>query len=139
MTDAVGTIASYVYDADDRLVEVRDGQGRTLLKEPLRCPGTAARPNGRAGPGGCDGLPHNPRPGVLHRSQRQRLALRKYENGRLTQTTDPLGNSVHYAYDAAGNLTGVTDERGNTTTFSYDQSGNLTQIQSPSGATTRVF
>jgi YD repeat-containing protein len=40
--------------------------------------------------------------------------------GRLVQRTDPLGNSVTYAYDGNGNLLSFVDPRGNAMTWQYD-------------------
>ena len=46
--------------------------------------------------------------------------------GTLTGITDPNGQTVTHAYNAANGLTGVTDWLGNTTAFGYDPNGNFT-------------
>ncbi len=72
-------------------------------------------------------------------------------DGRVTATTDPLGNSttfeyddagrrtaalghrMSYSYDAAGHQTSSTDAKGNVTTFTYDSAGRLTRTDLPDG------
>lgn len=135
--DAVGLLASYVYDADDRLVEIRDARGQALVKNRYDTLGRLLTQTDGAGNAITIAYPVTTGP-VSYTDPAGNHWRRQYENGRLAQETDPLGNSARYGYDSASNLTGVTDARGNTTTFGYDQSGNLTQSQSPSGATTRI-
>ena len=54
-------------------------------------------------------------------------------SNRITQITDPNGQSIDYSYDSNGNLQGVTDRTGNTTTFAYDELHRLTQVLDPRG------
>ncbi|MEO7100839.1 MAG: tandem-95 repeat protein [Luteolibacter sp.] len=46
--------------------------------------------------------------------------------GRRTAVIDALGNRMTYAYDAAGRQISSTDARGTTTTFTYDSAGRQT-------------
>jgi RHS repeat-associated protein len=43
--------------------------------------------------------------------------------GQMTARTDALGNTTSYVYDAAGNLLYTTDPLGNITSYAYDSSG----------------
>ncbi|PAT39640.1 RHS repeat domain-containing protein, partial [Vandammella animalimorsus] len=52
------------------------------------------------------------------------------------QSTDPLGRSTHYRYDAAGNLTEETNPLGQITRHSYNAAHQKTATTQPSGAAT---
>ena len=56
--------------------------------------------------------------------------------GRLTQTTNPRGNSTNFTYDTNGNLTRTTDALGNQTNRTYDTLGRLATETSPLGLVT---
>ena len=53
-------------------------------------------------------------------------------DNQLTQT-DPLGNSVAYAYNSLGQETQITDELGRVYENTYDSVGNLLTITDPDG------
>src|SRR5208337_516016 len=80
--------------------------------------------------------------------------------GRIIAAHDPMGNTIHYQYDASGDLVSVTDRSGNVTTFvydtrdrllsrtdpdgttisyTYDAAGNRTSVTIPAGTTTYTF
>ena len=42
---------------------------------------------------------------------------------------EPFGLSLNYTYDAAGNRTGTTDSVGGTTTYVYDAANRLISLQ----------
>ena len=55
----------------------------------------------------------------------------KYEynkNYRTVKVTDALGNSSTTSYDALGRVTQSTDAEGNTTTYTYDAAGNVLTV-----------
>ena len=54
--------------------------------------------------------------------------------GRLTSSTDPLGNSLNYAYDSRSRVASVASAI-DSVQFSYDADGNLTQAQYSDGVT----
>lgn len=55
-----------------------------------------------------------------------------YDNeGRLIQTTDAIGNSEYFSYDAAGNRVLWIDYRGNATRFAYNGFGLNTEVIYP--------
>ena len=47
------------------------------------------------------------------------------DQGQISQTTDPEGNTRRYQYDRSGNLISFTDPRGNTTRYEVDAEGRL--------------
>nr|WP_320015636.1 RHS repeat-associated core domain-containing protein [uncultured Desulfobacter sp.] len=49
----------------------------------------------------------------------------------IIETLDPLGNSVHFSYDATGKLVKKQDKNGNTFTFAYDEMGRLAKEIDP--------
>src|SRR5262249_53670008 len=60
---------------------------------------------------------------------------------RQTQEIDPSGNSLTYAYDAAGRLTSQTDRLGRRRNYSYDAGSRLTGATwlTAGGATADTF
>jgi RHS repeat-associated protein len=54
----------------------------------------------------------------------------------LATSTDPLGRTTTYTYDAAGDLVSTTTPGGRTTTSTYDAAHRLVSTASPSGALT---
>ena len=51
--------------------------------------------------------------------------------GRLTEVTDPLGNTTTYTYDALDHLLTTTDASSNVTTLAYDLRGRKTSMTDP--------
>ena len=62
-----------------------------------------------------------------------------WPTGLLKKVTQPDGNWIAYAYDAAHRLTDVSDKDGNSVHYTLDNAGNRTQEQAkdPSGALSR--
>jgi RHS repeat-associated protein len=54
----------------------------------------------------------------------------------LLSTTDPLGNTTAYTYNATRQVLTTTDARGGTTTNAYDAKGNLVSTTDPLGNAT---
>ena len=55
----------------------------------------------------------------------------------LSSAADPLGNTVRYGYDTMGRLTSFTDAKGAKTTYGYDSvSERVTSVTDPIGKTT---
>ncbi|MCA9405380.1 MAG: hypothetical protein KC684_02500 [Candidatus Omnitrophica bacterium] len=61
------------------------------------------------------------------------VELSRDGTGRITQITDPDGNTIVYEYDFYGDLVSVTDQKGNITQFRYDNKHNLMEIIDPRG------
>ena len=64
-------------------------------------------------------------PGGLLHSAGTSIAFQRDSAGRITRTTDPLGHTTEYAYDASGDLMAFTDQSNTRTTFIYDQDHHL--------------
>ena len=69
--------------------------------------------------------------GIIHSSGKSVLFTRD-SVGRITQITDPAGNTLNYVY-LGGDLFTFTDRENNTTTFGYDGNHGLLSIQDPRG------
>jgi RHS repeat-associated protein len=61
--------------------------------------------------------------------------------GRITRVADPLGNDLHYVYDAAGDLAAVTNQVEETTGFEYspEHPHHLVRIREPDGDVIAAF
>jgi len=70
--------------------------------------------------------------GITHSSGRG-LQIQRDEEDRITQISDPVGNTVRYTYDAYGDLVAVTNQLGDTTRFVYDREHNLIDMVTPDG------
>jgi RHS repeat-associated protein len=57
---------------------------------------------------------------------------------RLTQVTEPNGESTVYQYYPSGELKQITDPKNNVTTFNYNSRGKLISKTDPSGKTTTM-
>lgn len=57
-------------------------------------------------------------------------------SGELTQVTDPNGTTIMYQYDPTNRPTSSTDQLGNTTTYTYDAQGRMATESTPSNTTT---
>ena len=71
--------------------------------------------------------------GQLHRRGRRHLPVHLRSNGNLTQTVNPLGQTVQMTYNSLSDLTSITDADNNTTQYSYSSAGNLLSITYPDG------
>ena len=68
--------------------------------------------------------------GIIHSAGKSALFQRDSE-GRITQLTDPRGNSQFYVYDQNGDLISHTDQLSNVTRFTYNRRHDLLQITDP--------
>ncbi len=60
-------------------------------------------------------------------------------DGRLAQTTDPLGNNTQTAYNAIGKPAQSVDSLGRATTYAYDAQGQLLSTIAPDGTTSQTY
>jgi len=134
ITDPLGNITSFTYDADGNVLSktepgigtttyTYDSKGNILsVKDPLNQT-TMYTYNGFGQALTITGAPGN--------------TTNTYDaKGNLLTTTDPAGAVTTYGYDARGNLTTITDARSQVTTLAYDTANNLTSVTLPTGAVT---
>ncbi|MEI6331349.1 MAG: putative Ig domain-containing protein [Pseudanabaena sp. ELA645] len=122
VTDPLGQVVQYQYDAKGDLVGVTDRENNTTLfkyAQPSRDHflTEVVDPLGRSG------------------------VKNEYDaQGRLKYIYDVNGNPVEMAYDPNTSKQTVTDARGYSTTYIYDNRGNvLTEIDAKGGVTTRTY
>lgn len=70
---------------------------------------------------------------TLGTTQQQETATYNGPEGAMDSTTDALGNTVRYTFDAAGNVATSTDAEGRKTTLEWNSDGLMTK-QTPEGA-----
>ncbi|NNF60475.1 MAG: PASTA domain-containing protein, partial [Gammaproteobacteria bacterium] len=70
--------------------------------------------------------------GIIHSAGKSVLFTRD-DLGRISELTDPRGNTQQYQYDGNGDLRAQTDAEGNVTTFKYDLRHNLIEAMDPLG------
>jgi RHS repeat-associated protein len=70
--------------------------------------------------------------GIIHSAGKSITFIRDAQQ-RITQITDPKGNTQSYTYDANGDLKSHTDPAGNTTSFLYNFRHDLIEIKDPRG------
>ena len=131
VTDLRGKVTTYGYDAGDRLVSARDPLGHDLFRN------TYDSTTGRVveqldARGKKTTFSWDPATGTSTRTDPGGGQwVEVYTGNVLTQSTDPLDNTVRYAYDLKNNLRGITDARGNITRMTYDPRGNMLTRTAP--------
>jgi len=112
VTDANGRIVHYAYDQNGNLASVIDGEGEKSQYQ--------------------YGVKN-----TLERSIDPNLHTTQYDYdrlGRLVEEVDPLGNRFTYRYDRNGNLIQRTDAEGQMIQFSYNSFDQLLQRSSSAGS-----
>ncbi|WP_415882126.1 Ig-like domain-containing protein [Neptuniibacter sp. QD34_54] len=72
--------------------------------------------------------------GIFHSSGKA-ITFTRDSKGRITEITDPKGQSQYYHYDGSGNLSTYSDALANDTTFTYNRNHGLLDIIDPLGRT----
>jgi len=72
--------------------------------------------------------------GIIHSSGKSVTFTRDAQK-RITSITDPVRNTIQYAYDLNGDLTSVTDQEGNIYQYTYNSTHGLVEIIDPRGIT----
>jgi RHS repeat-associated protein len=121
------------YDSMSRVVGVTDALGRqsAFTYEPRGLPSSITSPGSITTSLNWGNLPAlasitDPNGNVWMRATDRQ--------GRLTSSTDPLGNSLNYVYDSRSRVASVASAI-DSVQFSYDADGNLTQAQYSDGVT----
>jgi RHS repeat-associated protein len=113
-TDPTGNATVYVYDADNRKIQMTNAAGDVTRYSYDGVDNVVAtiEPNGNVIGNTYDSL------------------------NRLIQTTDSAGPVASYGYDPAGNRISVTDGNGNTTASAYDAVNRVVSTTDPLGKVT---
>ena len=114
-----GNTTTYSYDADDDLVTITAPGGAATTNRRLRRQWELTSVT--------DPMATPPPPPILRRRQP------------ADKTTDALGRSTTYTYDADGNRLTSTDAVGATTTYTYDAVNRLTAISYSDGTPTVTY
>jgi RHS repeat-associated protein len=128
--DARGGTTSYEYDAGNRLSKIIDQNQHTIVHN-------VYGPDGRVtdqydarddhSTFGWDPATQT----ATFTDARGKTWTDVYKSNVLAQSSDPLGHTTKYEYDANVNLTAVTDPRQNKTSFTYDDRGNMLTRKAP--------
>ncbi|HUB82251.1 MAG TPA: RHS repeat-associated core domain-containing protein [Bryobacteraceae bacterium] len=143
VTDPLGNQTTYRFNIQSYLTDVTDAMGQT--KSFIRAPGTnlILEVTGSAqcavcGPAGQGPMTYtyDSLGNVLTSTDALGNTVTYTYNANfseITSATDPLNHTRSYAYDANGNLTGFTDENGHTVTLTYDTYGQPLTVTDPLG------
>jgi len=117
----VVTVASFTYDAFDRLATYTDSEGWTVTYSY----DNADRVTQITYPdGSSDSYTYDRLDLASYRDRQNRAWTYTHDaNRRVTATVDPLGSRTLFAYNGNGQLTGLTDPNNNVTQWSYDVEG----------------
>lgn len=138
VTDALGHITKYAYDADGNLESVTDPNNHTTTytydadNEQTK----VKKASGIVTETGYDGAGQvtSQTDGNKHETKYVRNILEQ-----VTEAIDPLGRKTTKEYDAASNLTKLKDAAARTTTYTYDPANRLTEISYSDGKTHSVI
>jgi RHS repeat-associated protein len=135
MTDPLGHVTTYGYDAAGYLTSVTDALNHTtnLINNAAGQPTQVS-----------DGLNHATafvydRGDLVQITDALSRVTKRYTDGagRPVAVTDPLGNVTRTEYDAINRVLKQTDPLGQQTIYAYDLNGNLLTHQDPRGGTTQ--
>ena len=74
----------------------------------------------------------------LGSEQEQETATYNGPEGAMDSTTDALGNTTHFTFDAAGNVATTTDAEGRKTSFEWNKDGQIVK-QTPEGSGSTTY
>ncbi len=130
-TDANGNTTRYTYTMSGRLATVTDPMGHTTEYTYVPLDNLLAITQKRT----------DRQTGGTDRAQTEEHHTTVYERdpfGRVTGTTDPLGRTEHYRYDALGRPVWKKDRDGNETTTAYTMTGQTAGIRYADGTTVEM-
>lgn len=99
-------VATFSYDANDRMTTVSDKTARLLLTYEYDADGRPVRVSDCAG----------------------NTCQYTWTGGRLTKAIDVLGNETRYEYDGSGHMTAKVDPEGRRTSIAYGADGYVTSV-----------
>ncbi|MBI5278680.1 MAG: hypothetical protein HY854_19775 [Burkholderiales bacterium] len=129
-TDPAGQSLTYSYNAQGELESVTDRAGQVTRFGYATVAGT----HGAAASGNAD--QQHLLASITDPRGQQVMANQFDSLGRLTATTDALGQAATQQFDVANNTQTVTDRRGNRTVHTFDADGNITRSVNALGQAT---
>lgn len=137
ITDGLGNVTRYQYDADQNLITTTDAlQRQTIDGYDLDNERTSVRkPDGGVWLTGYDQAGNV----ISQTDPLSHTTVYGYDAlNRRISVTDPLNRITLYGYDLAGNLITVTDPLSNTTIYGYDNANERTSARKPDGGIWRT-
>ncbi|MFJ4253534.1 RHS repeat-associated core domain-containing protein [Microbacterium sp. NPDC090003] len=134
ITSADGTVQSFTYDADHRMLTAVDGNGVTYLVNEYDDAGRVVRQldaesNVRTF-AYADGE-------TTYTDNEGAVAVFEYDDQKhITGIVDTAGEKATWEFDDLGNVSSHTDEAGRTWEYTYDADGNLLTETDPAGVVT---
>jgi len=134
VTDTLGFVTRYEYDALDRLIRETDPGGTTAYAyDPLGNRTVVTDALGNVTRYGYDALGHL----VVVTDALGNVTRYTYDEvGNRRTWTDRLGHTMEHVYDAAGRVVERIDAEGNSTFYTYDPVGNIIAVTDPLGNVT---
>jgi RHS repeat-associated protein len=141
VTDPAGGVTRYRYDVAGRILTITDPRGISYVTNEYDASGRVLRQAQADG-----GLWHfaYEGPAGAHTSatvtdpRGHPTVHRMTVGGFATETIDALGQPTRYRRDVAGRITTLTDPLGRTARFTYDERGNLASATDPAGHTSTL-
>jgi RHS repeat-associated protein len=137
ITDALGNVTSFTYDANGNQLTMTDAKGNATTYE-YDANNRRTRiqfPDGTTAATSYDALGRS----VATTDQAGNTTRFDYnEVGLLVKVTDALGQTTTFAYDEVGNRVSQTDANNRTTTFEYDPAGRRVRRVLPLGMAERL-
>lgn len=133
VTDLAGGTTTYTYDAGGNLATIVDQNNHTVVSSTYDTEGRVVSQTDARNHTGTFSYVDNGdgTQTTSYTDARNHDWVDVYAGNVLLSSTDPLGNTTSYSYDADYNVAAVTDPRGNTTSMTYDTDGNLVSRTAP--------
>jgi RHS repeat-associated protein len=129
-TDLTGQVWQYGYDAADRLTTITDPNSHVVVTNHYGLDGRVDTQSNALNQ--TSTFAWDPQTQTsTYTDARGGTWIDVYVGNVLLSSTDPLGHTTSYGYDARLNLRTMIDPRGNTTTFTHDARGNLATRAAP--------
>ena len=135
ITNALGGVTSFEYDANDNITKVTDAEGNATTYEYDAVGNIITSTNAK----GVNTLyTYDANYNVISVIDAAGVTAYTYDAlNRVTGITDRNGNTQWFGYDAIGRITRVRDKNGNLTQYTYDGNGNIVATTDALGTVAR--
>ena len=134
VTDALGGVTDYGYDSQHRLLTIKDPRGVTFLTNTYDAQDRVIEQ--RDGLNNLWTLDYDSGETTVTQPEGGQRTYAFDAHQRVTSMTNELGHTTAYSYDSAGNIEEVTAPGGAVTSLDYDAAGNLLSSTDPEGGET---